>query len=147
MARKITDSISIKASLETVFRALITPSMIRQWWQASGAIVLAEKDGIYSVTWGDEDQPDYITSAVISEIDAPYKLTLNQYKYYSKDGRLPFDDDLPSTFTLASDGADTILTVQQDGFPEAEMADPYYAGCVKGWRDTLAGIKQTLEAE
>src|SRR3972149_7822260 len=50
----------LDASPETVFQLLITPSAIREWWQASRAIVDAREGGVWGAAWGSsEDDPDY----------------------------------------------------------------------------------------
>ena len=78
MPREIIKEISINAPAKEVFNALIFPGMIKKWQHASSAIVLPEKDGIYTVSWGeDEDDPDYITNCTILEIVSPRILKLD----------------------------------------------------------------------
>jgi uncharacterized protein YndB with AHSA1/START domain len=124
-----------------VFQLLITPSAIRQWWQAARAIVLPEKGGTWAATWGEnEDDPNYITVAKISEFDPPRRLTLTDYSYRAKTGPLPFQADFTTTFTVEPHGRGSLLRVVQDGFPGDAFADDFYAGCERGWRQTLENI-------
>jgi uncharacterized protein YndB with AHSA1/START domain len=52
----------MRASQAAVFRLLLTPSAIREWWGVSRDIVTPEQGGIWVAAWGeDEDDPDYVT--------------------------------------------------------------------------------------
>ena len=146
MTRYIKKEIFIQRKIDEVFAALISPSQIKKWWFAKTAIVLPEAGGLYVAAWGEnEDQADYISFASISEFERPFKLTLNYEKYFSKDGPLAFNANLDATFTLEELGAVTKLTVLQNGFPVSVAADQFYQGCVKGWDDTFASLKNVLE--
>jgi uncharacterized protein YndB with AHSA1/START domain len=127
-----------------VFQALITPSQIRKWWSASHAIVIPRVGGIWCASWGDEDQPDFISFAIIKKFDVDERLVLHQYKYVSSDGGLPFDADFETRFELhpAGDGVD--MTVDQTGFPADSIADEYYQSCEQGWKDTLESLSKFL---
>lgn len=146
MPREITQNYVINSDPDTVFDALILPGMIQKWWFASSAIVLPEEGGIYAVTWGDDiDNPDYLSAAKIAKIVKPELLLLTDFQYRSKDGPLPFQADLHVKFTLKPDDAGTRLSVNQRGFPEDEIADEFYNGCVKGWIDTMTSFKKVVE--
>ena len=146
MARQIVKVISINASKEDVFNALISPSMIKKWWFANSAIVLPETGGTYTVSWGEnEDNPDYITICKILEIQAPKKLKLEYEHYFSKFGEMPFEAEFEVVFELEGISNQTNLKVTQTGFPDNSIADPYLDGCVKGWNDTCASLKNTIE--
>ena len=146
MDRIIKDSIKINAEISDVFESLITPSQILKWWGATTAIVLPENDGIYAVTWGsDIDDPDYRSISTIKEIIEPSKLHLVYGKYSSKFNSLPFEASLEVIFTLEQADDETDIQVIQTGIPIDPIADEFYAGCVKGWRDTLSSFKKTIE--
>ena len=146
MSRYIKKEIIIHKKINEVFNALVSPSQIKKWWFANTAIVLAEKGGFYAASWGaDEDNPEYITYASISEMERPYKLVLVYEKYFAKEGPLPFDATLDAVFTLEDLGNKTNLTVVQNGFPISMAADAHYQACVKGWDDTFASLKNVLE--
>ena len=134
---------SFKTSPEKMFGMLIKPSSIRKWWDASAATVVPEVGGIWSVTWGDEDDPDHIVTATILEIERPERLVLKYGKYRSKAGELPFEfsGDAVTTFSIKPNGKDCSLRVEQTGFPSDESADDFYALCETGWKDTFEGIR------
>ena len=62
---------SFKSTPEQMFHLLITPSAIRGWWGASRAIVTPKPGGTWVAAWGDEDDPDYISTATLVEYDRP----------------------------------------------------------------------------
>ncbi|KAA3655122.1 MAG: SRPBCC domain-containing protein [Calditrichaeota bacterium] len=137
---------SFPTSPERLFSLLHTPSAIRGWWGASRVIVLPETGGIWAATWGDqEDDPEYITSAKIREFQPPQRLVLCDYQYYTKSGPLPFEMDFVTEFLVTPHDDGASLKVIQDGFPAGSEADEFYAACVKGWKDTFAGIHRFLE--
>ena len=132
---------------EEMFEILIKPSAIRIWWQASRAIILPEKDGIWAGAWGaNEDDPDYISTFTIKEYEPPRRILLTDSKYSSKDGELPFEADFKTEFTVEPTESGCKLRVVQDGFPADSVADEFYAGCEVGWRDTFKGIRDYFKA-
>jgi uncharacterized protein YndB with AHSA1/START domain len=137
------------ASAEQMFDLLITPSAIREWWGASRAIVLPHKGGIWTAAWGDEDNPDYVSTATLVEFDPPRKLAMKYGKYYSKTGPLPFEfsEDALTTFRIEPKDNDCALRVEQSGFPCDPVADDFYAACETGWKNTFEGIRKYLRKQ
>ena len=132
-------------SPERLFAILHTPSAIREWWNVSRAIVLAQPGGIWAATWGDdEDNPDYITAAKIREFEPPRRMVLTDYRYLAKTGPLPFRANFVTEFVVVPQSDGAILRVTQDGFPAGPEADEFYRGCEIGWRNTFAGIRRFL---
>lgn len=129
-----------------LFAILHTPSAIRQWWGASQAVVLAENGGTWAAIWGDEDDPDYVTVATIREFDPPQRMVLSDYRYYAKDGPLPFEARFVTEFAVSEHAAGATLRVTQDGFPAGSEADEYFAACKNGWRETFEGIRRYLSS-
>lgn len=134
------------ATPSELFALLITPSAIRKWWSASRVIVLPQAGGTWAATWGnDEDDPDYITVATISEFQPQRRLVLGNYRYHSKAGPHPFEADFTTEFEVSATAEGACLQVTQSGFPAGPEADSYYVACQKGWRDTFAGIREFLK--
>lgn len=135
-------------SPQRVFRALITPSDIRQWWGASRAVVIPQLGGIWCAMWGDdEDNPHYVSAAKISRFEPDQSLRMSDFVYQSPDGGLPFEANIETEFIIESIPAGTRLTVHQTGIPEGSIADDFFAGCQKGWHDTLAAMQDYLRAK
>lgn len=145
MSRTITKEIIIDQTEEKIFQALIRPSLITKWWSANRAIVIPETNGLHAVSWGSDDNPEYISAARIKEINPPTKLSLTDFKYASKDGKLPFKAELETDFIIHSFGDKSKLVVRQTGFPNEKIADDFFAACTAGWENTLASIKKVVE--
>jgi hypothetical protein len=107
---------------------------------------MPKEGGIWSAAWGDEDDPDYISTATLVEFDPPRLLAMKYGEYYARSGSLPFRfaDDALTTFTIESNNGGCILRVEQTGFPCDPAADNFYAACETGWKDTFAGIRRYL---
>ena len=131
----------------TLFAALHTPSAIRTWWQAAAAIVVPEEGGRYLVSWGaEEDDPDYVVAASICAFEPGVRLVLGEHYYWAKGGPLPFEMKTKIEFVVRPLDSGAALRVTQGGFPAGPEADEYFNACVKGWRDTFAGIRSYLAA-
>ena len=136
----------LPAPPDRVFAALHTPSAIRGGWSAARALVVPEEGGIWAAAWGEaEDEPDYVTVASIILFDPPRRLILGDYRYWSKDGPLPFKADLTTEFIVLPADGGCRLEVIQEGFPAESVADDFYAGCQSGWQRTFDGIEEYLQ--
>ena len=148
--RSHTHEESFDVSPEQMFELLITPSAISGWWGASTVIVSPSPNGVWAAAWGDEDDPDYVTTATLAEVDAPRKLVLEYEGYYSKAGDLPFEfaNHASTTFTIEQEGTSGCrLQVEQTGFPSDQVADEFYEACETGWQKTFEGIRSYLESK
>lgn len=146
MSRIIQTSIFIEEQRAVVFKALMSPSSIKQWWSAQNVIVMPEEGGIYALTWGqDIDSPEYITVCRINALQSPKRLVLLYEDYRSQTGQLPFEASFLVEFNLIENVKGTLLLVTQSGFPDDSIADDYYEGCQKGWNDVLGLIKKVVE--
>ena len=146
--RIIERSVRVKASPAIIFNAIISPSLIKQWWYVHTAIVVPELNGIYALAWGESiDRPDYVTVSRLSEYEFGKKISMANESYFSPHGDLPFNSDLVATLSLEVDGAETILKVLQTGIPTDAVADDFYEGTVKGWETTLLSLKNVAEDE
>lgn len=140
---------SFDVTPERLFDLLVTPSSIREWWGASHVIVMPKQGGIWAAVWGEEDDPDYITTATLVEYDPPNRLVMRYGEYYAKSGSLPFSfaDDAVTIFTIAEHPNGSKLRVEQTGFPSDPVADEFYAACETGWENTFMGIRNFLRRE
>jgi uncharacterized protein YndB with AHSA1/START domain len=145
--RKHVCQIELAATPETVFQLLITPSAIRQWWQASRAIVDPRKGGVWGAAWGSsEDDPDYTGFYRIGTFDPPRRMIFSESTYYAKSGPLPFQADFVVEFLIRPSTKGCVLQVTQDGFPADSVADDFYNACEIGWKNTFEGIRKYLES-
>ena len=133
-------------SPERMFDLLITPSAIREWWGAARVIATPRIGGIWAAAWGDEDDPDHVSSATLVEYEPPRKLGMKYGLYYAKSGDLPFEfsSKALTRFTIEPEGDGCTLRVEQSGFPRDPVADDFYAACETGWKKTFEGIRNFL---
>lgn len=142
-ARRHTHAVDLPAPPELVFAALHTPSAIRQWWGTDRAVILPRTGGVWSAAWGDqEDDPDYVTTARITEFTPPCRMCLGQWEYYARDDSLPFEADLTTEFVVTPIESGSRLTVVQDGSPADSAADEFFTACAKGWEETFADFER-----
>ena len=139
---------SFDVTPERMFELLVTPSAIRGWWGASRVIVAPKVNGVWAAAWGDEDDPDYISTATLVEYDPPRKLVMKYGEYHAKSGSLPFKfaNDATTGFTIEPEGDGCRLRVEQTGFPCDPVADDFYAACETGWTNTFQGIRNFISA-
>ncbi len=144
--RKHVCQIELEAAAETVFQMLITPSAIREWWQASRAIVDAREGGIWGAAWGnEEDDPDYKGFYKIGVFEPPRRIVFTDSTYYAKTDPLPFQANFVTEFLVRPTAKGCVLQVTQDGFPVGPIADDFYKGCEIGWKNTFQNIRAYLE--
>jgi uncharacterized protein YndB with AHSA1/START domain len=128
---------------ERMFKILVTPSAIREWWGASKVIVVPKPGGVWIASWGeDENDSDYITSYKITEIDPPRRMLLDDFKYYAKDGGPAFEANLTTEFAIDERHDGCSLRITQDGFPLDKKADEFFDACVIGWKNTFDCIRK-----
>ena len=130
---------------EKLFKALHTPSAIREWWGATSVIVVPMEGGYFVIAWGEEEDPMYFSVARISVFEPPHKMVFADYQYYAKDGHIPIEADFSVTFEVHAKGEGSELRIVHDGFPPG--SDEFYDGCIQGWIDTCAGIHRYLDSE
>lgn len=146
MPRAHKHEVLLPLSPEQAFKLLVTPSHICGWWSAEYAIVIAGPGGSWTAAWGsDRDEPDYITAAAISEFEPSRTLQLSDYRYFNKDGPLPFEANFVTRFELEESEGGTRLTVIQSGFPDEPAADEFYSACEIGWRQTFEALREYAE--
>ncbi len=139
--------IELDAGAEKVFDSLISPAAICSWWQASSAIVIPRKDGIWMGTWGDTEDPDFITAHKMVEFDPPKTIVFDDVEYIAKSGPPPFDLKMVTKFEIEPISDEKcILKVIQSGFPVDSIADEFYAACEIGWKNTFDGMKTYIDS-
>ncbi len=148
MTRAISRRIKISQSPEKIYRSLLKPSAITQWWEAATAIIIEDVGGIYAISWGaDIDEPDFTTVSKILEMVPNEKLSMAYVSYTSKFGEMPFKAEMEVQFKISKiDSTGSELEVVQSGFPVEKIADDYYNGCISGWENVLVGIKNFCES-
>jgi len=140
--RSITRELHLPIDAPAAFALLHTPSAIRAWWSAARVVVAARTGGLWVAAWGpDEDAPDYITAARIVVWDPPHRLRLGQYEYFTRTAEaLPFTAHFETEFSVQPQEHESLLRVQQTGFPDDSVADQFFGACQRGWAATFESI-------
>lgn len=108
--------------------------------------MVKENNGIYAVSCGNIDDPDYITVSIIRNFVPLKGFSLEYLSYVAKAGRLPFEAKMIVHFTINPiDEANSIFEVNQTGIPDDPIADDYFEGCQAGWNHVLNNIKNYCE--
>lgn len=145
-SRSIERSIELLAGPNQVFDLLITPSAVRQWWQASQVIIVPRTGGVWVASWGEEeDHPEYVTAHRIVRHEPPHLLQLIEVCYYARATILPFETELITTFEVEQLAEHSRLTVRQEGFPSDAEAEEFYEACNTGWNVTLENIRAYVD--
>ena len=146
--RSIQKTVELAADPAGVFDSLITPSAIRQWWNARRVIVHAVPGGNWVATWGEsEDDPDYLCGYRMTRFERPGLLEFSEPFYQARGGPLPFPmEQMVVQFLIEPTESGSRLSVTQDGFPIDASADEYIARCQTGWETTLQQLKEFLES-
>ena len=93
--------------------------------------------------WGEDvDNPEYVSTFTIKEIDPPGRLLLGDGKYKAHAGDPPFEMNMTTEFIVEPREEGCTLKVVNDGFPADESADEFYQACVVGWQNTFDGIRK-----
>ena len=139
--------IGLNAAAEKVFDSLISPAAICSWWQASSAIVIPIKGGIWIATWGDTEDPDYITAHRMTEFERPKTIVFDDAEYIAKAEPPPFELETATKFEIEPVSDEKcVLKVIQTGFPADSIADEFYAACETGWKNTFYGMKTFIDS-
>jgi len=148
MSRKIKKEIRINENGSKAFNALITPSLIKEWWGASQVIIVPDENGVFALSWGENiDKPEYVSAAKISEFKPHVKLTLSDYTYLADNEYLPFKAKFKVKFNIECQEKYCILRLEHSGFPNSSEANQFYADSEQGWEDSLASLKKLVEKE
>ena len=140
--RSITESIEVSCTPERLFQTLHTPSEICMWWNARTAIVVPRQNGLWTATWGkNEDLPDHITIARLKVFDPPRLLIMSDLEHWGLEIPLAFATEMTTTFCIEPVGEYARITVTQAGFPDSPAVDEFYLGCCQSWKSTLSAIK------
>ncbi|MGY5846709.1 SRPBCC family protein [Salegentibacter sp. HM20] len=145
MSLNIKKEIRINNGGGKVFKALITPTSIQKWWGASQVIVVADENGTFAATWGEDiDKPEYTSTAKISHFEPHTRLKLKDFTYLRLNEYLPFKAKFEIDFKIECYNSYCVLVVTHSGFPRGPEADEYYTSAGKGWDRALQAIKDLV---
>jgi uncharacterized protein YndB with AHSA1/START domain len=143
-------SILVSAAPTRVLGAFTDPQALSVWWQASRAVVAARPLGVFAIEW----EPSTEEDDLLGRLGGVFHGTVIDYK----PGRtlmvadawwLPPDTDPVGPMALevscVMDGPACRLRVRQTGFEDTPRWQRYYAVVNRGWRSSLASLKDYFE--
>jgi uncharacterized protein YndB with AHSA1/START domain len=144
-------SILISAAPTRVLAAFIDAQALSVWWQAQRAVIAARPLGVFAVEW----EPTVEADDLLGRLGGVFHGTVIDYK----PGRmfavadawwLPPDTDPIGPMALevscAMDGPACRLGVRQTGFEDSPRWQRYFAVIDRGWRSSMASLKEYVEA-
>jgi uncharacterized protein YndB with AHSA1/START domain len=137
----IKKTITLNAEPAKVWEALTNPDLTKKYMFNCEAISLW-KPGSPLLWKGAEDRKVYVKGEILQI--APKKLL----QYTTID---PKKENIPSNYTTvtielsSSDDDHTLLSVTDEGFPETEEGKKRYDASIKGWAQSLEGLKKVVE--
>lgn len=135
-------SIVINAPASRVWKALITPSMIKKYFFGTDAVSTWQPGSPVTFT-GEWQGKKYQDKGTILD-NEPNKLL--RYSYWSSMSGI---EDKPENYVnvtyslLERGGETTTLTITQDNIPDEKMREH----SEENWRKVLEGLKELLEKE
>lgn len=131
--------------------AFLDPHALSVWWQAARSVVAARPLGVFAVEWDPTTEADDL----LGRLGGVFHGTVIEHK----PGRLlaiadawwlPPDTDpvgpMALEVTCMMDGPACRLRVRQTGFEDSPRWSRYYTVVDRGWRSSMAALKEYVEA-
>ena len=144
-------SILISAAPARVLGAFIDPHALGVWWQVARSVVAARPLGVFAVEWDPTPEADDL----LGRLGGVFHGTVIEHN----PGRvlaiadawwLPPDTDpvgpMALEVTCELDGPACRLRVRQTGFEDSPRWSRYYTVVDRGWRSSMAALKEYLES-
>jgi uncharacterized protein YndB with AHSA1/START domain len=144
-------SILIDAPPARVLDVFFDAAAIARWWQASRSVTTPRALGVYAVEWPAASEADDL----LGRLGGVFHGTVIEYArergfLVAEAWWLPPDGDpigpMALEVTTSAEGSGCRLHVRQSGFDESARWRRYYAVIGRGWRTSLASLKQYVES-
>jgi uncharacterized protein YndB with AHSA1/START domain len=143
-------SILVGAAPTRVLAAFVDHYALSVWWQVARSVVSARPLGVFAVEW----EPTAEADDLLGRLGGIFHGTVIDFK----PGRvlavadawwLPPDSDpvgpMALEVTCEMDGPACRLRVRQSGFEDSPRWSRYYAVIDRGWRSSMAALKEYVE--
>jgi uncharacterized protein YndB with AHSA1/START domain len=145
-------SILITAAPTRVLGAFFDPAALAVWWQTARSVTTPRTLGVFAVEWAPTGDADEILGrlggvfyGVIVEYHPGRELVVSDAWW------LPPDTNPVGPMTLhvtcVMDGPACRLSVRQSGFEESPRWARYYNVIDRGWKLSLAALKEYVERD
>jgi uncharacterized protein YndB with AHSA1/START domain len=143
-------SILITAAPARVLGAFFDPAALAVWWQAARSVTVARTLGVYAIEWEPTAEADDILGrlggvfyGIVSDYEPGRELVVSDAWWLPPDTNPVGPMSLQVTCTM--DGPACRLLVRQSGFEESPRWRRYYGVIDRGWKMSMAVLKDYLE--
>jgi uncharacterized protein YndB with AHSA1/START domain len=145
-------SVLIRAAPTRVLAAFFEPQALAAWWQTIRSVTTPRPLGVYAVEW----EPTVEADDVLGRLGGVFHGTVMEYKpgrelFVADAWWLPPDDEPLGPMSLdvrcTMDGPACRLRVRQGGFDAGARWERYHDIIARGWRASLAALKDQLESD
>ena len=143
-------SVLISAAPTRVLAAFFDPVALAEWWQVSRSVTTPRVPGVFAVEWRPGEADD-----VLGRLGGVFHGVVMEHKpgrelFVADAWWIPPEGDplgpMALTVTCGMDGPACRVTVSQTGFGEGPRWKRYHAVVARGWRASLAALKQYVES-
>ena len=144
------DSVLIGAAPARVIDAFFDPAALAVWWQAVRSVTIARPLGVYAVEW----EPTLAADDILGRLGGAFYGIVVEFEpgrelVVSDAWWLPPDTDpigpMSLEVTCVAEENGCRLRVRQSGFEESARWRRYYSVIDRGWKLSLATLKEFLE--
>jgi uncharacterized protein YndB with AHSA1/START domain len=143
-------SILITADPTRVLAAFFDPAALATWWQATRSVTAPRALGVYAIEWGPTAEADELLGrlggifyGIVVQYQPGQELVVGDAWW------LPPDTDpigpMSLQVTCEMEGPACRLRVRQSGFEESARWRRYYSVIDRGWKLSLAALKEHAE--
>jgi uncharacterized protein YndB with AHSA1/START domain len=143
-------SILISAPPARVLGAFFDPAALATWWHAVRSVTTPRPLGVYAIEWEPAADADDILGrlggvfyGIVVEYDAGRELLVSDAWWIPPDTNPVGPMSLQ--VTCAMEGPGCRLQVRQSGFEESSRWQRYYRVIDRGWKQSLAALKEYVE--
>ena len=143
-------SLLITAAPTRVLAAFFDPTALATWWQAVRSVTAPRTLGVYAIEWeptleGDEElgRLGGVFYGIITEYQAGRELLVSDAWWLPPDTN-PIGP-MSLQVTCVMDGPACRLRVLQSGFEDSPRWRRYYSVIDRGWKVSLAALKEYVE--
>jgi uncharacterized protein YndB with AHSA1/START domain len=145
-------SILIMAAPTRVLAAFFDPAALAVWWQTARSVTTPRPLGVYAVEW----EPTPESDELLGRLGGVFYGTVTDYQpgrelLVSEAWWLPPDTNPIGPMSLlvncTMDGPACRLRVRQTGFDESPRWRRYYSVIERGWKLSMAALKEYAERD
>ena len=143
-------SILIAAAPTRVLGAFFDPAALAVWWQAVRSVTAARSPGVYAIEWGPTPDADDMLGrlggvfyGIVMEYHPGRELLVSDAWWLPPDTN-PIGP-MSLQVTCEMDGPACRLRVRQTGFEESPRWRRYYSVIDRGWKLSMAALKEYVE--